>query len=139
MSEHESSIRSKIMSSVGQKNTAPELLVRKFLFNEGFRYRINVKKLSGSPDIVLHKYKSIVFVHGCFWHGHENCTKSKLPKSNVEFWENKRIANKSRDKKNIVLLKKDGWKVFIVWECEIKDKAKRNLYLKRLAHRIEKN
>lgn len=110
--------RSDIMSKIGGKNTKPEILVRKFLFSKGFRYRINVKTLPGKPDIVLPKYKTIIFVNGCFWHGH-NCKKGKLPSSNTDFWKEKISNNKSRDAKNSDLLVKLGWKVIIIWQCEI--------------------
>lgn len=110
--------RSDIMSKIGGKNTKPEILVRKFLFSKGFRYRINVKTLPGKPDIVLPKYKTVIFVNGCFWHGH-NCKKGKLPSSNIDFWREKISNNKSRDDKNSDLLIKLGWKVIIIWQCEI--------------------
>ena len=110
--------RSDIMSKIGGKNTKPEILVRKFLFSKGFRYRINVKTLPGKPDIVLPKYKTVIFVNGCFWHGH-NCKKGKLPSSNIDFWKEKISNNKSRDDKNADLLIKLGWKVIIIWQCEI--------------------
>lgn len=110
--------RSDIMSKIGGKNTKPEILVRKFLFSKGFRYRINVKTLPGKPDIVLPKYKTVIFVNGCFWHGH-NCKKGKLPSSNIDFWRGKISNNKLRDDKNSDLLTKLGWKVIIIWQCEI--------------------
>ena len=110
--------RSDIMSKISGKNTKPEILVRKFLFSKGFRYRINVKTLPGKPDIVLPKYKTIIFVNGCFWHGH-NCKKGKLPSSNTDFWKEKISNNKSRDAQNSDLLVKLGWKVIIIWQCEI--------------------
>ena len=110
--------RSDIMSKIGGKNTKPEILVRKFLFSKGFRYRINVKTLPGKPDIVLPKYKTVIFVNGCFWHGH-NCKKGKLPSSNIDFWRGKISNNKLRDDKNSDLLIKRGWKVIIIWQCEI--------------------
>ena len=106
------------MSKISSKDTKPEILVRKFLFSKGFRYRINVKTLPGKPDIVLPKYKTIIFVNGCFWHGH-NCKKGKLPSSNTDFWKEKISNNKSRDAKNSDLLVKLGWKVIIIWQCEI--------------------
>ena len=106
------------MSKIGGKNTKPEILVRKFLFSKGFRYRINVKTLPGKPDIVLPKYKTVIFVNGCFWHGH-NCKKGKLPSSNTDFWRGKISNNKLRDDKNSDLLIKLGWKVIIIWQCEI--------------------
>ena len=110
--------RSDIMSKISSKDTKPEILVRKFLFSKGFRYRINVKTLPGKPDIVLPKYKTIIFVNGCFWHGH-NCKKGKLPSSNTDFWKEKISNNKSRDAKNSDLLVKLGCKVIITWQCEI--------------------
>lgn len=110
--------RSDIMSKIGGKNTKPEILVRKFLFSKGFRYRINVKTLPGKPDIVLPKYKTVIFVNGCFWHGN-NCKKGKLPSSNIDFWRGKISNNKLRDDKNSDLLIKLGWKVIIIWQCEI--------------------
>ena len=106
------------MSKIGGKNTKPEILVRKFLLSKGFRYRINVKTLPGKPDIVLPKYKTVIFVNGCFWHGH-NCKKGKLPSSNIDFWRGKISNNKLRDDKNSDLLIKLGWKVIIIWQCEI--------------------
>ena len=114
--------RSDIMSKVSGKDTKPEVLVRKFLFSKGFRYRKNVKDLQGKPDIVLPKYKTIIFVHGCFWHGHENCEAAKLPASNIEYWTKKVTSNITRDSQNIQSLKKTGWNVIIIWECELKVK-----------------
>ena len=110
--------RSDIMSKISGKNTKPEILVRKFLFSKGFRYRINVKTLPGKPDIVLPKYKTVIFIKGCFWHGH-NCKKGKLPSSNIDFWKEKISNNKLRDDKNSDLLIKLGWKVIIIWQCEV--------------------
>lgn len=120
--------RSDIMSKISSKDTKPEILVRKFLFSKGFRYRINVKTLPGKPDIVLPKYKTIIFVNGCFWHGH-NCKKGKLPSSNTDFWKEKISNNKSRDAKNSDLLVKLGWKVIIIWQCEISKIDNRTKYL----------
>jgi DNA mismatch endonuclease (patch repair protein) len=114
--------RSDIMSKVSGKDTKPEILVRKFLFSKGFRYRKNVKDLLGKPDIVLPKYKTIIFVHGCFWHGHENCEAAKLPTSNIEYWTKKVTSNVTRDSQNIQSLKETGWNVIIIWECELKSK-----------------
>lgn len=113
--------RSRVMASVSGKETKPELTVRKLLFNRGFRYRKNVKSLPAKPDIVLPKYKTVILVHGCFWHQHENCSKAKRPTSRVEFWNEKLDETIKRDKKNIGLLKDLGWKVIIVWECELRD------------------
>ena len=107
------------MSHIRGKNTKPEIAVRKALFRLGFRYRINVKSLSGHPDIVLPKFKTAIFVNGCFWHGHENCKKATLPKTNTEFWKDKITYNQRRDKENISKLQNDGWNVIVVWECEL--------------------
>ena len=112
--------RSYIMSRIRGKNTKPEIVVRKFLHAEGFRFRINVKKLAGTPDIVLPKHKSIVNVHGCFWHGHNGCRHFKLPTTRQEWWEEKISRTKIRDKKNEEILSQAGWKVFTVYECQLK-------------------
>ncbi|OJU52931.1 MAG: hypothetical protein BGN96_10095 [Bacteroidales bacterium 45-6] len=124
--------RSEVMSKIRSKNTKPEVKLRKALFAQGFRYRINDKKIAGSPDIVFPKYKTVIFVQGCFWHGHENCKLSHLPKSNVEFWRSKMERNKKRDKQIKYQLIVSGWKVIEVWECEIKTK----LRLKRTVDKI---
>ncbi|MCI9265799.1 very short patch repair endonuclease [Akkermansia muciniphila] len=110
--------RADIMSKISSKDTKPEILVRKFLFSKGFRYRINVKTLPGKPDIVLPKYKTIIFVNGCFWHGHD-CKKGKLPSSNIDFWKNKILKNKLRDNENQAQLALLSWKVIVIWQCEI--------------------
>lgn len=128
--------RSDIMSKISRKDTKPEILVRKFLFSKGFRYRINVKTLPGKPDIVLPKYKTIIFVNGCFWHGH-NCKKGKLPSSNTDFWKEKISNNKSRDAKNSDLLVKLGWKVIIIWQCEISKIDNRTKILNKLLEDIK--
>jgi DNA mismatch endonuclease (patch repair protein) len=111
--------RSMNMTAVKSKNTKPELIVRKQLFQQGFRYRLNVKNLPGTPDIVLPKYKTVIFVNGCFWHRHKNCKKSKLPSTNIMFWENKISGTVQRDKLNIEQLESLGWFVIICWECDI--------------------
>ena len=111
--------RSEIMASISGNETKPEISVRKFLFKEGFKFRKNVKTLAGTPDIVLPKYQTIVFVHGCFWHGH-NCNKAKLPTSNAKFWKTKIQNNIERDKKVKAELKKSGWTVLTIWECKLK-------------------
>ena len=112
--------RSKNMSNIPSKDTKPEEPVRKYLFSKGFRYRKNVSKLPGKPDIVLPKYKTVIFVNGCFWHAHEGCRWFIRPKTNREFWENKFQYNRSRDEKNYLKLQTMGWKVVIIWECEIR-------------------
>ena len=124
--------RSRCMAAVKGKDTKPEMIVRKYLFSRGLRYRVNNRKLPGSPDIVLKKYKTVVFVDGCFWHGHEGCKYSRLPKSNVDFWRHKITMNIARDYANNVDLKLAGWRVIRIWECEIKTKAIREETLSRL-------
>ena len=116
---HSKEIRSMNMSHIRSKNTRPEELVRKYLFSQGFRYRKNVKALPGCPDIVLPKYKTVIFVHGCFWHKHD-CPRFVWPSSNQEYWVPKITANVERDKKNHLLLQNSGWNVIVVWECELK-------------------
>ena len=116
---HSSEIRSYNMSRIHGKNTKPEEKVRKYLFSQGYRYRKNDKKLPGTPDIVLTKYRTVIFVNGCFWHKH-NCKYFVWPKSNVDFWNKKINANVERDKKQYRELEKLGWNVIIVWECELK-------------------
>lgn len=112
--------RSEIMSHIRGKNTKPEVALRKALFSQGFRYRINDKRLPGKPDIVLPKYKTAIFIHGCFWHGHEGCKYAYTPKTNTEFWVQKVQGNKERDIRIQTLLETQGWNVIVVWECEIK-------------------
>lgn len=111
--------RRRCMSHIRSKNTKPEILIRHELFCRGYRYRINVSKLPGKPDIVLPKYKTVIFINGCFWHGHEGCKHFVLPKSNVEYWKSKIFRNQQRDKETILKLQQLGWKVVIIWECEI--------------------
>lgn len=123
------------MSKVPQKGTKPEYIVRKFLFSNGLRYRVNVKKLPGSPDIVLSKYKIVIFVHGCFWHGH-SCKYAALPTTNYAFWYNKIEKNKERDTIKNSLLEEMGWNVIIVWQCELKNTASREQRLKNLLKQI---
>lgn len=112
------------MSKIRSKNTKPELVVRKFLFNQGYRYRLHDKKLPGSPDIVLPKYKTVIFVHGCFWHGHAECKYFLVPKTRTEWWLDKISTNKNNDLRSEIALKESGWKVISIWECEIKSSAK---------------
>lgn len=107
------------MSRIRSTNSKPEEIVRKYLFSQGFRYRKNVKSLPGAPDIVLPKYKTVIFVNGCFWHKHD-CPRFVWPSSNQEYWIPKILGNVERDKKNASLLQNDGWKVIVIWECELK-------------------
>jgi len=120
---HDKVTRSYNMSQIKGKNTKPEILVRKFLFSKGFRYRINDKKLPGKPDIVLPKYKTVIFVNGCFWHGHENCKYFKLPKTRTNWWKEKIEKTKITDFVKQEELIKMGYKVLIIWECEVKSKV----------------
>ena len=126
--KHSKEARSYNMSMIKGKDTKPEMLVRRFLHSEGFRYTLHSKKLPGKPDIVLPKYNTVIFVHGCFWHGHKNCKYFVVPKTNTDFWLSKINGNISNDVKVIKTLKKDLWKVNVVWECEIKkDKIQKTL------------
>jgi DNA mismatch endonuclease (patch repair protein) len=120
MDVHDKETRSYNMSQIKGKNTKPEELVRKYLFARGFRYRKNDKRLPGTPDIVLPKYRTVIFVNGCFWHGHKGCRYFVWPKNNAEFWKNKIESNISRDRKKAETLKDQGWKVIVVWECDLK-------------------
>ncbi len=121
---HTPAQRSYNMSRIKGKNTKPEMLVRKFLHANGFRYRLHDKKLPGKPDIVLPKYKTVIFVHGCFWHGHEGCKYYTVPKTRTEWWEEKINGNIVKDNKAVQHLQQAGWKVIIIWECHLKkDKA----------------
>lgn len=120
MDVHDKKTRSYNMSCIKGKNTKPEEIVRKYLFSLGFRYRKNDKRLPGTPDIVLPKYRTVIFVNGCFWHGHQGCRYFVVPKTNTEFWMNKIDANRARDQKKISELEAMGWRVIVIWECELK-------------------
>ena len=115
--------RSRNMSAIKSKNTKPEIKVRKILYSMGYRFRLHSKGLPGSPDIVLPKYKTLIFVHGCFWHRHENCKYASNPKTRKEFWESKFKANLKRDFEIQEKIKNIGWQSVVIWECEIKNKA----------------
>ena len=123
MDVHDKKTRSYNMSRIKGKNTKPEEIVRKYLFSKGFRYRKNEKKLPGTPDIVLPKYKTVIFVNGCFWHGHKDCRYFVVPKTNTDFWLDKINTNIERDKRKQEVLKELGWNVVVVWECELKPKV----------------
>lgn len=122
MDVHSKETRSYNMSRIKSSNTKPEEIVRKYLFSKGFRYRKNDKRLPGTPDIVLPKYKTVIFVNGCFWHGHEGCRFFVVLKTNTEFWVNKIEANKQSDSRKTNDLQSLGWKVIVVWECQLKSK-----------------
>ena len=110
--------RSWLMSRVGAKNTTPEMVVRRLLFREGYRFRLHRRDLSGSPDIVLPRFQTVIFVHGCFWHRHPGCSKATTPKTRVDFWAEKFARNVERDKRNVQRLEEQGWRTIVVWECE---------------------
>lgn len=116
--------RSQIMSRISGKNTKPEIIVRSLLHNLGYRFRLHRKDLPGKPDITLPKHKKTIFVHGCFWHGHTGCSRSKRPSTNKEFWCEKLDKNIERDKATVKALEQSGWSVLTVWTCEVKDKDK---------------
>ncbi len=134
---HTKETRSYNMSRIKGKDTKPEILVRKFLFSQGFRYRLHDKKLPGKPDLVFPKYKKVVFIHGCYWHGHEGCKYFVPPKTRTEWWMDKINDNKTRDEKNIAELKKNMWYPIIIWECELKPE-KREKTLKALVRKLKK-
>lgn len=129
--------RSYVMSRVASKNTKPELLVRSYLHRCGFRFRIHARRLPGNPDIVLPKHRTVIFVHGCFWHRHQDCTRATIPASRVDFWRDKFEKNIARDQKNQALLRGKDWRVFLVWECEIATLAKSEQRLALLVRQIE--
>jgi len=130
--------RSEVMSKIRSKNTKPEMTLRKALFVKGFRYRINYKELPGKPDIVFPKYKIAIFVHGCFWHGHDiGCIDSHIPKTNTSFWIEKITKNKERDKKNIAQILSMGWNVLVVWDCEIQQKNNIELIIEKITSAIQ--
>lgn len=114
--------RYKCMSHIRSKDTKPEIVVRKCLYAAGYRYRLQVKALPGSPDIVFRRLRTVIFINGCFWHGHEGCRYFRMPKTNVAFWESKISKNKERDSRNKERLKALGWNVIEIWECQLKPK-----------------
>lgn len=124
------------MSKVPRKDSKQEIVVRKFLFSKGFRYRKNDKKLPGSPDVVLPKYKAVIFVHGCFWHGHKDCRAARLPATRHGFWKAKIERNIERDRCKVNELEAIGWKVLVVWQCELKTRASSKIRLEKLAYEI---
>lgn len=123
--------RHKNMASIRSTNTKPEILVRKYLWSQGFRYRLNNPRLPGHPDIVLRKYRTCVFVNGCFWHGHEGCSLYRLPQTHTDYWRQKILRNQERDHENRLALKAQGWHTIEVWECQLK-KTEREQTLKGL-------
>jgi DNA mismatch endonuclease (patch repair protein) len=124
------------MSRIKGRNTKPEMMVRKFLFSKGFRYRLHVKSLPGKPDIVLPKYKTVIFIHGCFWHGHQGCRYFVVPKTRTEWWIDKINGNIENDKINRDKLAIEGWRVIVLWECMLKPKTKDNTLTNLIAELI---
>lgn len=122
---HDKGTRSYNMSQIKGKDTDPEIIVRRYLFSQGFRYRLHGKDLEGKPDIVLPKYKTVIMVNGCFWHGHKDCKYAVIPKTRTEWWKSKIESTIQRDMRNEVVLKKKGWNVIIKWECELKPKFRK--------------
>ncbi len=123
--------RKKNMTAIKSRHTKPELIVRSIIHRLGFRFRLHDAKLPGKPDIVLPRHKKIILVHGCFWHIHDCKRGNVTPKTNVEYWQTKRLRNVERDRANLKVYKKEGWKTLTVWECEIKDLAKLEVKLKK--------
>lgn len=132
MDVHTPSVRSRNMSAIKGKNTKPEIAVRQALHAMGFRFRLHKKDLPGKPDIVLPKYKTVIFVNGCFWHRHKNCKYATTPATNQAFWQAKFRENVERDKQNYELLEKSGWNVIIIWDCELKNPDFVNKVAKRI-------
>ncbi len=130
---HDKNTRSYNMSQIKGKNTKPEILVRKFLFSNGFRYRLHDKKLPGKPDIVFPKYNTAIFVHGCFWHGHKGCKYFVIPKTRTNWWVEKITKNRLTDTKNMRRLTQEGWKVITIFECELKPKKRNKTFAKLIA------
>lgn len=117
---HDKATRSYNMSRIKGKDTKPEMLVRRYLHAQGYRYRLHVKDMPGKPDIVLPKYKTVIFIHGCFWHGHEGCKYYVVPKTRTDWWLNKINTNIANDNKAVAALQQAGWKIITLWECELK-------------------
>jgi DNA mismatch endonuclease (patch repair protein) len=134
---HSPAVRSYNMSRIRSENSKPEEIVRKYLFSCGLRYRKCDKRYPGKPDLVFPKYNTVVFVNGCFWHGHEGCPCFVMPKSKLDYWKPKIERNRQRDKENIKKLRKDGWCVITIWECDLK-KDKQEKKLKQLYNKIVK-
>ena len=126
------------MSRIRSKNTKPELIVRKHLFSQGLRYRLHYKRLPGTPDIVLPKYRTVILVHGCFWHGHKDCRYAVIPKTRTEWWRAKIEKTRANDAANVMKIQLSGWNVVTVYECELKPDKKSNT-LNRILKKIKNN
>lgn len=132
---HEPRVRSYNMSRIKSKDSRPEILVRRFLHALGYRFRLHKKNLDGKPDIVLKKHNTIVFIHGCFWHGHKGCKNFVIPKTRTQWWLNKINRNREKDQESVKALRRNGWNIIIIWECELK-KDKRDTTLKKLIQKL---
>ena len=130
--------RHKCMTRIRSKSTKPEIVVRRWLWNHGYRYRLNVKSVPGKPDIVMRRYRTAIFVNGCFWHGHEGCSMFVMPKSNTEFWRAKIEGNRERDKRNYKILIQAGWQVIVVWQCQL-TKSKLDSTMQSVAVALSRN
>ncbi len=135
---HDKPTRSFNMSQIKGKNTKPEMLVRKFLHANGFRYKLHDKTLPGKPDLVFPKLKTVIFIHGCYWHGHENCKYFVVPKTRTEWWLEKIRSNSQRDLKNYLKIRNEGWKALTIFECELRPKRRKKT-LNRVIQRLSKN
>lgn len=129
--------RHNCMAAIKGKDTKPEMVVRRFLHGLGFRFGLHNKKLPGTPDIVLRRFKTVIFIHGCFWHGHDNCKYYRLPKTNTDFWKAKISRNRIRDERDTDALRKLGWRVIVIWECELKTEATRQTTLQNLYSQLK--
>ena len=126
------------MSRIRGKDTRPEMVVRRWLHSEGFRYSLHSRRLPGCPDLVLRRYHTVIFINGCFWHGHPGCDMFRMPRSNVEFWQEKIRRNKERDAQEVAALEALGWNVIVIWECELSRRA-RDLTLRNLVDAVRRN
>jgi DNA mismatch endonuclease (patch repair protein) len=129
--------RSDVMSKIRSKNTKPEMLLRSLLFKEGFRFRIHDKNLPGKPDIVLKKYNTVIFVHGCFWHYHEACNEGRIPNTNSKFWKEKLSKTIERDRQHRQTLEENGWSIIVVWECELENAKQRDETVQRIIQHLK--
>ena len=134
---HSKKVRSYNMSKIKGKNTKPEILVRKFLFSNNFRYRLHYNALPGKPDIVLPKFKTVIFINGCFWHKHQNCKYFVVPKTRTDWWLKKINGNVEKDNKNYIALKEMSWNIIVIWECELKPN-KREVTLRNLLIQLKR-
>ena len=128
-------VRSRIMRSVGRSSTKPELIVRRSLHALGLRFRLHRKDLAGTPDVILPRFRTVLFVHGCFWHRHEGCSKTSMPKTRVDFWTTKFFQNVARDRRNEDLLSAAGWRVITIWECETRNREELDRKLRSMFNR----